>query len=117
MPARKKLFDEDFCQLYYKADHICSSWQTFIKNKPYDGNATCPIQIIAWSWVSEDSSSEDSYDEEKIPENESLYLVCKYWSSCDTHFPTFIFKIVDIKREDEPEIRKFIKNNLYKIRL
>ena len=136
-----KLFDEAY-QVSYKEDHICSSWEDFKRTKPYHGNATCPINIIAWSWFREDDSdnesenknedhqNKDNSDNESDNEsdnkninpqnedypNEWLYLVCKYWSSCCNHFPTYIFKI-NVKRRNEPAIRKFIEKHMYTVEL
>ncbi|AYV78329.1 MAG: hypothetical protein Edafosvirus10_4 [Edafosvirus sp.] len=87
----------------YSADHTSPNWKDFINKKPYNGNATCPITILDFSWYIDE-------DDEKEDKENILFLICKQWNFAGPGYKTFTFGI-NVTKEDEPEIKKFIKKH------
>ncbi|AYV81495.1 MAG: hypothetical protein Harvfovirus37_9 [Harvfovirus sp.] len=110
-----KLYEDDSAMQYFYPNDEYSSWALFKKKRPYDGNATCPLTIIDFSWFNPESNLSTTElaslnDQEK---KNQLYLICKHWSLVSDHYPTFIYKI-NLEKTDEPSVKKFIKKYKHK---
>ncbi|AYV83308.1 MAG: hypothetical protein Hyperionvirus5_114 [Hyperionvirus sp.] len=116
--VKRKLYEDDCCIQYFSPNDEYSSWEEFMKEKPYNGNATFPLKIIDFSWY----NPAYTFTEKELArlneedKKHQLFLICKYWSLISNSYPIFIFKI-NVEKKNEPAVRKFIKEHKHKIEI
>jgi hypothetical protein len=94
---------------YYNKTY--NSWGEFIEMEPWKGNRTFAMPIWYWCWQTAEKYLEDITEEDLSPDDpdaksDKITMVFMTDSTRTYYF------IVYVKKEDEPEVREFIKSKL-----